>query len=157
MQVDRQGADLQRFRQVLGFEIPGEPARDLGAGAAVDPVGVFLEVDDRPRFDFVVEDDREVARERFDLFLTGQADRLFLAALGDLAGDFVEGVAARVGEFEDDDRFAEFAGFLFRVGDFFAAQRRFVDQRVPAGFGAFDRRPFLLRAVRRRRPSRPGP
>ena len=87
----------------------------------------------------------------------GQPDRLFLAALGDLAGDFVEGFAARVGEFEDDDRFAEFVRFLFRVGDFFAAQRRVVDQRVPARFGAFDRRALLSAAVRRRRPSRPGP
>ena len=39
-----------------------EAAGDLGAGAAVDPVGVVDEVDDRPRLDLLVEDDREVAR-----------------------------------------------------------------------------------------------
>ena len=73
----------------------GEAAGDLGAVAAVDPVRVFGEVDDRPGLDFVVEDDREVAGERRGLFAADRADRLRLAALGDLAGDFVEGVAAR--------------------------------------------------------------
>ena len=45
-----------------------EAAGDLGACATVDPVRVFGEVDDRPGFDFVVEDDREVAGERRRLF-----------------------------------------------------------------------------------------
>ena len=84
-----------------------EAAGDLGAFAAVDPVRVFGEVDDRPGLDFVVEDDREVARERRRLFAADRADRLRLAALGDLAGDFLEGVAALVGEFEADDRFVD--------------------------------------------------
>ena len=44
--------------------------------------------------DFVVEDDREVAGERGGLFGGDRADRLRLAALGDLAGDFLEGVPA---------------------------------------------------------------
>ena len=57
-------------------------------------------------------------------FLAGQPDRLRLAALGDLAGDVVEGFAALVGEVEDDVRFAEFAAFLLRVGDFGARERR---------------------------------
>ena len=64
LQVDRQGADLQDRRQVLRLGDAVEAAGDLGAGAAVDPVRVFGEVDDRPRLDFVVEDDREVAGER---------------------------------------------------------------------------------------------
>ena len=72
----------------------GEAAGDLGAGAAVDPVGVLGEVDDRPRLDLVVEDDREVAGERFGFFGAGQADRLRLAALGDRAGDVLESLAA---------------------------------------------------------------
>ena len=70
-----------------------EAAGDLGAGAAVDPVGVLGEVDDRPGLDFVVEDDREVAGERFGFFAADRADRLRLAALGDLAGDVLEGLA----------------------------------------------------------------
>ena len=86
-----------------------EAAGDLGAGAAVDPVRVFGEVDDRPGLDFVVEDDREVAGERCRLFGADRADRLRLAALGDLAGDFLEGVAALVGEVEGDVRFVVFA------------------------------------------------
>jgi len=64
VQVDRQRADLQRGRQFLRrFKavFAGEAAGDLGALAAVDPVRVFLVVDDRPALDFVVEDDREVA------------------------------------------------------------------------------------------------
>ena len=77
--------------------------------AAVDPVRVFGEVDDRPGFDFVVEDDREVAGERRGLFAGDRPDRLRLPALGDLAGDFLEGVAALVGEAEGDVRFVEFA------------------------------------------------
>ena len=40
--------------------------------------------------DFVVEDDREVARERCRLFAADRADRRRLAALGDPAGDFLE-------------------------------------------------------------------
>jgi hypothetical protein len=48
LQVDRQGADLQRRRQVLSFSFVFETAGDLSPFAAVDPVRVFLEVDDRP-------------------------------------------------------------------------------------------------------------
>ncbi len=72
--------------------------------ATVDPVGVFGEVDDRSRLDFVVEDDREVAGEGARLLGADRADRLRLAALGDLAGDVLEGVLALVGEAEGDDR-----------------------------------------------------
>ena len=70
------------------------------------PSGFCGEVDDRPGLDFVVEDDGEVAGEPFCGFAGDDADRLRLAALGDLAGDVVEGVAAVVGEPEGDGRFA---------------------------------------------------
>ena len=75
LEVDRQGTDLQEGGQVLGFLDAVEATGDLRPGAAVDPVGVLGEVDDRPRLDFVVEDDREVARERFGLFGADRADR----------------------------------------------------------------------------------
>ena len=42
-----------------------KPPEIWAPGAAVDPVRVLGEVDDRPGLDFVVEDDREVAGERF--------------------------------------------------------------------------------------------
>ena len=50
-----------------------KPPEIWAPGAAVDPVRVLGEVDDRPGLDFVVEDDREVAGERFGLLrrLTG--------------------------------------------------------------------------------------
>ena len=72
-----------------------KPPEIWAPGAAVDPVRVFGEVDDRPGLDFVVEDDREVAGERCGFFAAGRADRLRLAALGDLPGDVLEGFAAR--------------------------------------------------------------
>ena len=114
-----------------------EAAGDLGALAAVDPVRVLREVDDRPGLDFVVEDDREVTRERFRFFAGHRADRRRLAALGDLAGDFLERLAAVVGEVEGDVRFVEFAVFLLRVGDVGARERRVVLERVPARLGGF--------------------
>ena len=83
-----------------------KPPEICGPGAPVDPVRVLGEVDDRPGLDFVVEDDGEVAGERRRLFGADRADRLRLAALGDLAGDFLEGFPALVGEFEGDVRLA---------------------------------------------------
>ena len=85
------------------------------------------------RLDFVVEDDREVAGELFGLFAGGGPDRLRLAALGDAAGDVLEGLAAVVGEAEGDVRLVEFVGFLLRVGDVGARERRVVLEREPAG------------------------
>ncbi len=152
MQVDRQRADLQRRRQFLRrlqsvFAV--EPTGDLGALAAVDPVRVFLEVDDRPALDFVVEDDREVAGERRRFFGADGADRRRRAALGDLPGDRLEVFTPVVGEFERDVRFARaLRVFLLRFGDFRAGERRVVFQREPArlrGFvelAAFVRRQF---------------
>ena len=60
-ELDRQGADPQHLGQVLGLG-QGEVARDLGSGAAVDAVGVLLEVD-IGREQLAVEDDREGAGE----------------------------------------------------------------------------------------------
>ena len=71
------------------------------------------------------------------LFAADRADRLRLAALGDLAGDFLEGVAALVGEAEGDDRFVELAVGLFGVGDVGARERRVVLEREPARLGGF--------------------
>ena len=81
-----------------------KPPEICAPGATVDPVGVFGEVDDRPRFDFVVEDDGEVAGERACLLGADRPDRLRLAPLGDPAGDVLEGFPALVGEAEGDDR-----------------------------------------------------
>ena len=58
LELDRQRADPQRLGEVLRLAERVQP-RDLGAGAAVDPVRVLGEVDDRPRLDVVVEHDRE--------------------------------------------------------------------------------------------------
>src|SRR5262249_25603451 len=141
LEVDRQGADLQRRRQFLRlFEtvFAGEAARDLGPVATVDPVRVFAEVDDRAGLDFVVEDDREVTGEGRRLFGRDRADRLRLAALGDPPGDFVEGRFAVPGEAEGDVRFAAVrAVFLLRVGDVVAREGVFVFQREPARLRGF--------------------
>ena len=67
-----------------------------------------------------------------------RADRLRLAALGDLPGDVLEVFPALVGEFEGDVRFAgALRVFLLRFGDFAARERVFVVQREPAGLGGF--------------------
>lgn len=105
--------------------------------ATVDAVGVFGEVDDRPGFDFVVEDHREVPRERRRFFAADRADRARLAALGDLTGDFVEGIATLVGEAEGDDRFVELPVGLFGIGDLVPVQRRVVFEHEPARLGGF--------------------
>ncbi len=73
-----------------------------------------------------------MAGERFRFFAGGQADRLRLAALGDLPRDVVEGLAALVGEVEGHRRLPEFVGFLPRVGDLGAREGGFVVERVPA-------------------------
>ena len=58
VELDRQRADLQELGEVLRL-LDVADAGDLGAGAAVDAVGVLLVVDDRPGDDVAVEDDRE--------------------------------------------------------------------------------------------------
>ena len=101
------------------------------------PSGFSLKLMIGRGLDFVVEDDGEVAGEGGGLFGADRADRLRLAALGDLAGDFVEGACAGAGEVEGDVRFAAVRVFLLRVGDVVARERRVVFQREPAGLGGF--------------------
>ncbi len=115
LQVDRQRADLQKRREVLGL-LDREAAGDLGAGTAVDPVRVLLVVDDRPRDDLLVEDDRERVR---------RPERL-LAALGDPPGDVLERDPALVGEVEGDVRLVVLVEVLLGVGDVVAAELRLV-------------------------------
>ena len=94
LQVDRQSAALQEAGEVLGFRVLVKPPEIWAPGAAVDPVRVLGEVDDRPRLDFVVEDDGKVPRELFGFFGGDRPDRLALACLGDLPGHVVERFAA---------------------------------------------------------------
>jgi hypothetical protein len=115
--LDWEGADLQDRREVLGLLDIGEPPRNLSTALAVDPIGVFGEVDDRPCLHFVVENDRKVARVLNRQLLARQADCLRFSAMGDAAGNVVEGFTTRVGEVKGDDRFVEFPIGLFGFGD----------------------------------------
>src|SRR6478736_7034450 len=85
VEVDRQGTALQEAGQVLCVSDAVEAARDLSAGAAVDPVRVLRVIDDRPRLDFVVEHDGEMAGGRFGGFFAARPDRRGGAALSALA------------------------------------------------------------------------
>ena len=147
-EVDRQGADLQDRRQVLGL-----------ADVLVKPPEIWAPL--RPSIPSGFSAKLMIGRVLTSLSRTtakwpesaaacsaaDRADRLRLAALGDLAGDFLEGVAALVGEVEGDVRFVEFAEFLLRVGDVGARERRVVFQREPARLGGFvDLAAFVGRA-----------
>ena len=132
-----------------------KPPEICGSGAAVDPVRVLGEVDDRPRVDLVVEDDGEVARERLRRSAPAAGPiACGGAALGDPAGDVLEGLAAVVGEAEGDVGLVEFvevpaSGSVMSVPE--SAGRSL--QRVPARVGVLDRLAARSRwAARRRRP-----
>ena len=132
-ELDRQRADPQELGQVLGLG-DREVARDLGPGAAVDPVGVLLEVDDRPRLQLAVEHDREAVGELGRGRLVGGRRGLaacrevgVLAAQRDVAGHLLERLAPAVGEVEGDVGLA--GGRVRRllgVLDLVARQRRAV-------------------------------
>ncbi len=79
-----------------------------------------------------------MARVFFGGLFAARADRPCGAALGDLARDFLERLAALVGEVEGDVGLVEFVEFLLRVGDVGPGERRAVAQRVPAGLGVLD-------------------
>lgn len=105
----------------------GEATGDLSPYAAVDPIWIFCEVDDRSGLDLVVEDDREVARERRRLFEADRAGRLCLGTFGDRPGDVMEGFPPFGGESERDGGFAVAGGvFLLRLGDLAARECRVV-------------------------------
>jgi hypothetical protein len=133
LQVDRQGADLQQLGDVL--RLAQREAADLGAVAPVDPVRVLLEVDDRPRVDLVVEDDREVARRLVDGdSRAGQV--VGGGGLGDVAGDVLELLAALVCEAEGDVRLLGLGVvLLLGVLDVGPGERWAVPDRVPARGG----------------------
>src|SRR4029077_14491895 len=92
---------------------------DLGAGAAVDPVGVVDEVDDRTRLDRLVENDREVARVGGGRLRVPRDARwsALQPALGDGLGDVRELLPSLVGEAEGDVRLVELVEVRLRVRD----------------------------------------
>ena len=93
LQVDRQGADLQEGRQVLGLAGCVKPPEIWAPVRPSIPSGFSAKLMIGRGLDFVVEDDREVAGER-SAASCRRADRLRLAALGDLPGDVLERVPA---------------------------------------------------------------
>ena len=124
LQVDRQGADPQALGEVLGLLDVPDPV-DLGAGAAVDALGVLAEVDRGQRDDPVVERDGEPLQGRLAI-RAGREDHLG-TALGDPLGDRGEGLAALVRELHRHDGFLGLlVGVLLGVLDVGARELRVV-------------------------------
>ena len=122
LQVDRKRADLQELRKVLRL-LQREAARDLRAGATVDAVWVVVEVDDGPRDDLPVEDDREGV---------GLAETRLEPPLGDGPGNRLERGTTLIGEVERDVGLPVLVGVLLGVGDVGAGQLRVVlEDEVP--------------------------
>lgn len=124
---------MQELGQVLSL-VDRETAGDLGPLAAVDAVRVLDEVDDRPRDDLAVEDDREVTGKGRSLVGRGDpSDRAGLPFLGDPAGDLLEGVLAVAGEVEGHIRLVELVEVLLRILDLGSGKGRVVLEDEVAG------------------------
>ena len=123
-EVDRQRADLQEVRKVLR-RADREVAGDLGAGLAVDPLRVLVEVDDRLGDDLVVQDDREVLRILRGSRGAHRARRRGRGPpLGDHPGHLLERGTPCVGEVEGDVWLvARRLEVLLGVGDVVAGKR----------------------------------
>ena len=130
LEVDREGADAQVLRQVVGL-LDRADVVDLGARAAVDAARVVAEVHCGERDDLVVERDRKA--------LIGVGGRgagrqeLRRSALGDALGGARELAAPEAAEGEGDVGSAGLVGLLLGVLDVGARQRRVVLHHEVAG------------------------